>query len=137
MRVEHKRFAVAVHYREVAPEHIGEVVASAHRIGQREKLRVTSGRKLVELRPDIDWDKGTTLAWIRDQIDPSGALLPIYIGDDLTDEDAFDAVRFDGIGIVVRHAEDGDRDGRPVHPGKPRSGARFHPARREVAGLQA
>ena len=109
VRVEHKRFAVALHYREVAPQHIGEVVASAHRIGQREKLRVTNGRKVVELRPDIDWDKGTTLAWIRDQIDGQGALLPMYIGDDLTDEDAFDALRFDGIGIVVRHSEDGDR----------------------------
>ena len=64
---------------------------------------------LVELRPDIDWDKGTTLAWIRDRIDATGSLLPIYIGDDLTDEDAFDAVGFDGIGIVVRHDEDGDR----------------------------
>ena len=72
-------------------------------------LRVTSGRMLVELRPDLDWDKGTTLAWIRDRIDPSGSLLPIYIGDDLTDEDAFDAVQFDGIGIVVGHDEDGDR----------------------------
>ena len=72
-------------------------------------LRVTSGRMLVELRPDLDWDKGTTLAWIRDRIDPSGSLLPIYIGDDLTDEDAFDAVKFDGIGIVVGHDEDGDR----------------------------
>ena len=40
---------------------------------------------------------------------PTGSLLPIYIGDDLTDEDAFDAVQFDGIGIVVRHDEDGDR----------------------------
>ena len=70
---------------------------------------MTSGRKLVELRPDLDWDKGTTLAWIRDRIDPSGSLLPIYIGDDLTDEDAFDAVKFDGIGIVVGHDEDGDR----------------------------
>ena len=64
---------------------------------------------LVELRPDLDWDKGTTLAWIRDRIDPAGSLLPIYIGDDLTDEDAFDAVQFDGIGIVVGHDEDGDR----------------------------
>ncbi|MHA7664152.1 trehalose-phosphatase [Mycolicibacterium sp. HS_4_1] len=109
VRVEHKRFAVAVHYREVEPQHVDEIVALAHRLGQRDGLRVTSGRMLVELRPDIDWDKGTTLAWIRDRIDPTGSLLPIYIGDDLTDEDAFDAVHFDGIGIVVRHGEDGDR----------------------------
>ena len=71
VRVEHKRFAVAVHYREVAPEHVGEIVAATHRLGQRDDLRVTSGRMLVELRPDIDWDKGTTLAWILDRIDPS------------------------------------------------------------------
>ena len=109
VRVEHKRFAVAVHYREVAPEHIGEIVSTTHKLGARDGLRVTSGRMLVELRPDLDWDKGTTLAWIRDRIDPSGDLLPVYIGDDLTDEDAFDAVKFDGIGIVVGHDEDGDR----------------------------
>ena len=109
VRIEHKRFAVAVHYREVAPEHIGEIVSATHKLGQRDRLRVTNGRMVVELRPDIDWDKGTTLAWIRDRIDAAGSLLPIYIGDDLTDEDAFDAVQFDGIGIVVRHDEDGDR----------------------------
>ena len=109
VRVEHKRFAVAVHYREVAPEHIGDVVATTRRLGQHVGLRVTSGRKVIELRPDVDWDKGTTLAWIRGRIDPAGSMLPIYIGDDLTDEDAFDAVRFDGIGIAVRHSEDGDR----------------------------
>lgn len=109
VRVEHKRFAVAVHYREVAPDRVAEIVSAAHQIGVRAGLRVTGGRMLVELRPDLDWDKGTTLAWIRDQIDLSGSLLPIYIGDDLTDEDAFDAVQFDGIGIVVGHDEDGDR----------------------------
>ncbi|MBX9638280.1 MAG: trehalose-phosphatase, partial [Mycobacteriaceae bacterium] len=109
VRVEHKRFAVAVHYREVASEHISEIVSATHKLGQRDGLRVTNGRMLVELRPDIDWDKGTTLAWIRDRIDPESRLLPIYIGDDLTDEDAFEAVEFDGIGIVVRHDEDGDR----------------------------
>jgi trehalose-phosphatase len=109
VRVEHKRFAVAVHYREVAPEFVGEIVSTTKKLGARDGLRVTSGRMLVELRPEIDWDKGTTLAWIRDRIDASGALMPIYVGDDLTDEDAFDAIKFDGIGIVVGHDEDGDR----------------------------
>jgi alpha,alpha-trehalase len=109
VRVEHKCVAVAVHYREVAPEHIREIVSATHKLGQRDGVRVTNGRMLVALRPDIDWDRGTTLAWIRDRIEAAGCLLPIYIGDDHTDEDAFDAVQFDGIGIVVRHDEDGDR----------------------------
>ncbi len=114
-RVEHKRFAVAVHYRDVAADDIGEIAASIHRVGRREHLRVTNGRKVVELRPDLDWNKGTTLSWIREQIETSQKVLPIYIGDDLTDEDGFDAVKADGIGILVRHTEDGDR----------RSAARF------------
>ena len=39
----------------------------------------------------------------------SGSLIPVYLGDDITDEDAFDAVRHDGVPIVVRHTDDGDR----------------------------
>ena len=109
VNVEHKRYAVAVHFRNVPLEWVAEVVATTHRHGRRHGLRVTGGRKLVELRPDIDWDKGTALAWLGDQIHQTGRVLPIYIGDDLTDEDAFDAIRFSGIGVVVRHDEDGDR----------------------------
>lgn len=108
-RVEHKRYAVAVHYRNVLPNEVGEVIAAAHRHGQQQNLRITGGRKVVELRPAVDWDKGTALSWLRDQIQPTGRLLPIYIGDDLTDEDAFDAVGFNGVGIAVRHDEDRDR----------------------------
>lgn len=108
-RVEHKRYAVAVHYRNAAPEHIGEIIAATRTGGQRHGLRVTGGRKVVELRPDINWDKGAALAWIGDHIQREGRVLPIYIGDDLTDEDAFDAIRSNGIGVVVRHDEDGGR----------------------------
>jgi len=109
VRVEHKRFALAVHYRNVEAERVAEVIAAVYRHGRRHGLRVTGGRKVVELRPDVDWDKGAALAWIRESIPQTGRLLPIYIGDDLTDEDAFDAVRFSGIGIAVRHDEDFDR----------------------------
>src|SRR5262249_41717018 len=80
-----------------------------HRHGHRHGLRVTGGRKVVELRPDIDWDKGTALAWIRDKIHQTGRVLPIYIGDDLTDEDAFDAVRFDGLAVAGRREGDAGR----------------------------
>lgn len=107
--VEHKRYAVAVHYRNAAPDAARTVSASVHDIGRHNGLKVTSGRKVVELRPDIDWDKGRTLEWIIDQMAGQGSLLPVFIGDDLTDEDAFDSVLHDGVGIVVRHTEDGDR----------------------------
>ncbi|CAM3174043.1 trehalose-phosphatase [Mycobacterium intermedium] len=109
--VEHKRFGVAVHYRNAARDRIGEVSAAVRAAGRRDELRVTTGREVIELRPDVDWDKGKTLRWVIDQMqqDGSGALTPIYLGDDITDEDAFDAVRADGIPIVVRHNDDGDR----------------------------
>jgi len=110
--VEHKRFGVAVHYRNAARDHVGEVAAAVRTAGQRTALRVTTGREVIELRPNIDWDKGKTLHWVLDYIrdnEGAGPLLPIYLGDDITDEDAFDAVDDDGIAILVRHSDDGDR----------------------------
>lgn len=110
--VEHKRFGVAVHYRNAARDRVGEVTAAVRSAGQRTSLRVTTGREVIELRPNIDWDKGKTLRWVLDYIrenDGPGALLPVYLGDDITDEDAFDAVHDDGIAILVRHSDDGDR----------------------------
>lgn len=109
VRLEHRRFGVTIHYREVAADQMGEIVAATHRLAQRDGLRVANGRKVVELQPDVDWDSGAALHWIRARVDPAGSLLPMYIGDDLTDEEAFDAIRFGGVGIVVRHSEDGDR----------------------------
>ncbi|SPM28673.1 trehalose-phosphatase [Mycobacterium terramassiliense] len=109
--VEHKRFGVAVHYRNAARDRVGEVAAAVRAAGRRDALRVTTGREVIELRPDMDWDKGKTLRWVIDHLDraTAGPLLPIYLGDDITDEDAFDAIRADGIPILVRHNEDGDR----------------------------
>nr|WP_237723989.1 trehalose-phosphatase [Rhodococcus sp. DK17] len=115
--VEPKKFTVAVHYRNVAADRIDEVVATAGDVATSGAvhLRVTGGRKVVELRPDVEWDKGRALNWVLEHIDDARSLLPIYIGDDLTDEDAFDAVTETGVGIVVRSRESGDR----------RSAARF------------
>ncbi|OBF59640.1 trehalose-phosphatase [Mycobacterium sp. 852002-53434_SCH5985345] len=111
IRLEHKRFAVAVHYRNVDPEQVDHVIAATRKLGRSQGLRITAGRRLIELRPRVDGDKGRTLNWILEHIEGtgSGTVLPIYVGEDLADEDAFDAVQFDGIGIALRHNEDGDR----------------------------
>ncbi|WP_375485645.1 trehalose-phosphatase [uncultured Mycobacterium sp.] len=109
--VEHKRFGVAVHYRKAARDRVGEVMAAVRAAGQRSTLRVTTGREVIELRPNVDWDKGKTLRWVLDHVSDAAStpLMPVYLGDDITDEDAFDAVHDDGVAIVVRHNEDGDR----------------------------
>ena len=52
-----------------------------------------------EIRPRVDWDKGTAVRWIRDQLGQAEAL-PIVVGDDMTDENAFDAFD-DAITICV------------------------------------
>ncbi|WP_406816930.1 trehalose-phosphatase [Mycobacterium sp. M23085] len=112
--VEHKRFGVAVHYRNAERDRVGEVLAAVRAAGRRDRLRVTTGREVIELRPDLDWDKGKTLRWVIDHLHRagSGSLTPVYLGDDITDEDAFDAVRdgpVQGVPILVRHGDDGDR----------------------------
>ncbi len=109
--IEHKRFGVAVHYRNAARDRVGEVAAAVRAAGRRDALRVTTGREVIELRPDLDWDKGKTLLWVIGHLGEadSGPLVPVYLGDDITDEDAFDAIADDGVPILVRHTEDGDR----------------------------
>src|SRR5205809_101422 len=75
---------------------VGEV-AWRHR-----ELRKMTGKKVHELQPDIDWDKGRALIWLVETPGlEAGNVFPIYIGDDRTDEGAFRVVKQRGIGILV------------------------------------
>lgn len=107
---EYKPYAIAVHHRGVDPDTADELAAAVDSIAAgHEGLRVSGGRAVIELRPDIDWDKGRALEWIVDQLGAGEATRVVFAGDDLTDEDALAAVAADGLGIVVRHGEHGDR----------------------------
>jgi len=103
-RVERKRFAIAIHYRLAREEDVpalAEVVARVR--SQCPGLRQTVGKKIFELRPDIPWDKGQAVLWFLDQLGLNAPeVVPFYIGDDVTDEDVFQALQDRGIGIVVR-----------------------------------
>ncbi|MBB5158514.1 trehalose-phosphatase [Saccharopolyspora phatthalungensis] len=107
--VDRKRFALAVHYRNVRPDAVDHVISVVHRIGdEMPTLRATHGRRVVELLPNIDWNKGRALRLVLDRLNAQDAM-PVFAGDDYTDEDALHEIHDDGIGIVVRSAEHGDR----------------------------
>lgn len=101
--VERKHFSIAVHYRQVAQteiEKLKKIVDEVH--SAHPGLRLTSGKKIFELQPDIEWDKGKALRWLMQTLELDLThFIPIYIGDDVTDEDAFRELKTDGIGIVV------------------------------------
>ncbi len=107
-RVERKRFAITVHYRQVADEDYAAVEAAVTETAPHfPLLRVETGKKIFEFRPDFAWDKGKALEWLLAELDLTGSdVVPVYFGDDTTDEDAFRVVASDGIGIVV--GRDGD-----------------------------
>jgi trehalose-phosphatase len=100
-QVERKHFAVAVHYRRVAPADVDRVMEAFDAVATEAPLRRSAGKMVLELRPDVDWHKGAAVRWLLDDVLPRPHGVPLYIGDDLTDEDAFAEIRGDGVGIAV------------------------------------
>jgi len=107
VRVEDKRVTATVHYRGVDADAVPAVERAVREAvdDADAKLRITSGKKIFEIRPDVDWDKGAAVEWLRDRLVPEGEnWLAVYVGDDVTDEDAFRELD-DGVGIAVGREE--------------------------------
>ncbi len=105
--VERKRFSIAVHYRRVADGDVARLEAIVDDVLSRHpRLRKGGGKKVFEVQPRVDWNKGRALEWLLEHLSLDGdAVTPIYVGDDLTDEDAFRALAGRGVAIAV-----GDQD---------------------------
>ena len=110
--LEDKGFSLSLHYRLVDNKQVTLVKTIFHEtvikyVGGG-RVKVKAGKKVLEVRPALEWDKGKVVLWLlaRQKFAKDGSkILPIYIGDDLTDEDAFKALRRIGITVFV---------GRPV-----------------------
>lgn len=97
--VEEKPFSVALHYRQ-APEERSRVTDGMAEIARSAGLALQQGKMVIEIRPQ-GADKGDAVRAFMAQPDFSGAR-PLFVGDDLTDEDAFEAAAaMDGAGILV------------------------------------
>lgn len=99
--VENKGVTATIHYRmvdreevETVQDHIRDAVSE---LGEGE-VEIHDGKESLELRPAADWDKGTAIGQLLEHVDD---WLPLYIGDDTTDEAAFEQIRPDGITVHV------------------------------------
>jgi trehalose 6-phosphate phosphatase len=101
--LERKRFSIAAHYREADESGVAKIERVVNETAARHReLRIIAGKKVYELQPDINWDKGKAVVWLLKKLGlEKPEVLPLYIGDDLTDEDAFRALVQRGVGIVV------------------------------------
>jgi trehalose-phosphatase len=106
IQVERKPFAIAVHTRRAGSEsdrvRAGEIAAE---VGASAGLVVRPGKEVHELRPDVDWHKGRAIEFLMGRLE---GLVPLFIGDDETDEDGFSSVlKRGGVAIIV--SDDPDR----------------------------
>ena len=99
--VENKGLTLSVHYRLVKEEEEEKIKSIFYDTirGCKEKIRVTRGKKVLEIRPNVSWHKGKAVERLSKLYEaPQGHR--IYMGDDETDEDAFRALK-DDITILV------------------------------------
>ena len=100
--VEDKRWTLSIHYRRAEREGAeARVRRAVEEHCRRPGLRVTAGKKVFEVRPDVEWDKGRATRFLLDTVGEGREIPALFIGDDRTDEDAFAVVRDLGGGIVV------------------------------------
>ncbi len=104
VRIERKRYAIAVHYRNANEAAFPGIERKVNAVVEMNPgFKTGGGKKILEIKPDVDWHKGKAVRWIMEKlgVQDRNKYVPIYIGDDLTDEDAFRTIAQDGIGILV------------------------------------
>lgn len=106
--IEDKGLTLSVHYRLVRPDQFSQVVAAVEEecfeYLKQNKISLNAGKKVIELKPPVTWDKGKASLWLLEKQEmtaPEGRVFPIYVGDDVTDEDAFGALKSKGTTVFV------------------------------------
>lgn len=98
---ERKKFTLAVHYRQVQEELEKQVLERVKEtLREYQQVTAAGGKKVIEIRPSIDWHKGKAVEFLKRELSEENNPASVYVGDDVTDEDAFEHVS-NGLGILV------------------------------------
>lgn len=106
--IEDKKFSLAVHYRLVDEDKHFEKIQSFCQslVEPFDNLRLMHGKKVFEILPALDWDKGKAVRFVLKALGYSwDEVAAVYIGDDTTDEDAFRMVKTRGLAVLVSEEE--------------------------------
>ncbi len=106
--IEPKRASVAAHYRLASEDGRRQVKEVVERLlaEHPNELKMTPGKMVYEIQPKLDWDKGKAVLHLLGVLGLDGHQVPIYVGDDITDEHAFEALAGRGIGVIVASPDD-------------------------------
>ncbi len=101
--IENKGLSLSLHYRLVKPKDLKklELLFKKTVAPFKKQTKITYGKKIFEVRPKINWHKGKAVLFLLKKLVKSKKITPVYIGDDLTDEDAFKALHKKGLTIRV------------------------------------
>jgi len=106
--VEDKKLSLALHFRLADRQQVPFIKTVFHETIifnlVRNKIKIRPGKKILEVIPPVHWDKGKIVLWLlarQEALKKSAKIIPIYIGDDATDEDAFKALRSNGLTVFV------------------------------------
>lgn len=112
--VERKPASVAVHYRQASEDAAPQIEKEVKRIarGFEDKLVLQRGKKVLELLPAVDASKAGGVVSMLEKLPRwlGAAPLPIYLGDDHTDETVFRRLGSRGLGIYVGRPGSGEKE---------------------------
>lgn len=103
--VEDKILSLVAHFRDASPADAKNVPSIVEKHAQpfleSGLFRLMHGSCMLELLPNIAWHKGSAVTWIRERVASAHSTACVYVGDDVTDQDAFAAVRGHGLAIAA------------------------------------
>lgn len=115
IQVENKIFTLSIHYRNARPQDAPQAMSLFVKVLdpyiRRSQVLITEGKKVWEVRPAVPWDKAKMVLWLltRMQVHAGRPVAAVYIGDDRTDEPAFQSLKKNGITVRVT-----DNPGQPT-----------------------
>ncbi|HEX2202095.1 MAG TPA: trehalose-phosphatase [Longimicrobium sp.] len=105
--VEDKGLTLSIHFRLAPRERVPALTeAVARATAMLPGVKMTVGKEVLEVRPDVDWHKGKAVLFLLEQMRPPAGAPVLYLGDDRTDEDAFRALAEHAFGEGVLVSED-------------------------------